>query len=747
MEVKSQFASRYKKDMSVENLRAKIARRNSITQKENRDKAFRKGRGLTLVDANVASAKAQDLSTVEEVNESYITKVPINKPAPVKARNEPSLARRALLQRFKVEKELRRQKEEREKASKGAFKCGIYKPENPFIIKPAPPVVTTRVTRSAAKASAPVQVKPSQMPSSNRMIPKGCSQSSLQKNEKENKVGTVPSKSTKVTTAATRLPAVSKAPVKAPAVSKPQKPLPKKPEPKVATAKPKPPVTNKASTNHVAPEPTIKVAIECPTSVETELLAPHERKPSFAPENFEFQPLDGLSTYTFHPMTPNRANAFLTPTFTWSPVGKSNFVFSRGRETEEVIMQVSPPVQTVKTPTNLEMGCASPKLKECTGVAMPIDLKTSPCEMIQSPTKLETTVDQAAVGAAQAVNVVTSPVEGTPDEQKMGTEISPKSRDTDITPSADEVRHSPLKDMDANASLKGDTAALPNDGTTPQCFNSNGPLQPEVAQHDVPYFRGLLKSEIRRLTMMCSEWDKRIDMEIPEDAKDLVRTTVGQTRLLITERFKQFEGLVDNCEFRLGEKETTCTDLDGFWDMIYFQIEDVGKKFVNLQKLEANAWQQTKVQARKAVRKKSATKPAVNNQGDTGRAAARDRLAAIKAALRNKVKPKDVTADTATAEQPVLTNPVVFDAVFFRIESPAKPLGGWRTRNLSHSSCTPKSTQKVQKISDDMENTETRGDGEAIKSPIRKSLFSTEDDRLDTTFLMLETSHGSLCGL
>lgn len=55
-------------------------------------------------------------------------------------------------------------------------------------------------------------------------------------------------------------------------------------------------------------------------------------------------------------------------------------------------------------------------------------------------------------------------------------------------------------------------------------------------------------------------------------AKDLIRTTVGQTRLLIGERFKQFEGLVDNCEFKRGEKETTCTDLDGFWDMVNFQV-------------------------------------------------------------------------------------------------------------------------------------------------------------------------------
>lgn len=55
-------------------------------------------------------------------------------------------------------------------------------------------------------------------------------------------------------------------------------------------------------------------------------------------------------------------------------------------------------------------------------------------------------------------------------------------------------------------------------------------------------------------------------------AKDLIRTTVGQTRLLMKERFKQFEGLVDDCEYKRGEKETTCTDLDGFWDMVSFQV-------------------------------------------------------------------------------------------------------------------------------------------------------------------------------
>lgn len=43
-------------------------------------------------------------------------------------------------------------------------------------------------------------------------------------------------------------------------------------------------------------------------------------KNSFAPQDFMFQPLDGLKTYQVTPMTPRSANAFLTPAYNWSPL-------------------------------------------------------------------------------------------------------------------------------------------------------------------------------------------------------------------------------------------------------------------------------------------------------------------------------------------------------------------------------------------------------------------------------------------
>ncbi|KAH0513606.1 Disks large-associated protein 5 [Microtus ochrogaster] len=157
-----------------------------------------------------------------------------------------------------------------------------------------------------------------------------------------------------------------------------------------------------------------------------------------------------------------------------------------------------------------------------------------------------------------------------------------------------------------------------------------------------------------------------------DEAKDLIRTTVGQTRLLIMERFKQFEGLIDNCEYKRGEKETTCSDLDGFWDMVNFQVEDVNQKFNNLIKLEEAGWKNNNNPSKKVLRKKIV--PGGTNrtkQDDAGRLAARNRLAAIKNAMKARLKQEE-HAPVAAVETPKEVDKIVFDAGFFRIESPVK---------------------------------------------------------------------------
>ena len=69
-----------------------------------------------------------------------------------------------------------------------------------------------------------------------------------------------------------------------------------------------------------------------------------------------------------------------------------------------------------------------------------------------------------------------------------------------------------------------------------------------------------------------------------------IRLAIGQSNLFINERFKQFSGLIDDCVLKRGEKEIKVEDLAGFWDMIYYQVEDLKTKYDQLEAMERNNW-------------------------------------------------------------------------------------------------------------------------------------------------------------
>ena len=60
---------------------------------------------------------------------------------------------------------------------------------------------------------------------------------------------------------------------------------------------------------------------------------------------------------------------------------------------------------------------------------------------------------------------------------------------------------------------------------------------------------------------------------------------------------------------------------------------------------------------------------------DDGRIAARNRLAAIKNAMRERMK-KEEHVEAAASVMPKEVDTIVFDAGFFRIESPVKSFSG-----------------------------------------------------------------------
>ncbi|NXH65323.1 DLGP5 protein, partial [Rhabdornis inornatus] len=639
MAATSQFASRYKKNLSTEALRTKVARRKSILQKENRHKLFEKGRQFGLADVNVQLSKEKGISELKETRElcSQENSSVKQKQAPdaaTKRMNE----RREMLQRYKEEKELRKLQEQREKAKKGVFKVGLYRPaapgflalapEEPAVAKPrekAAPAFSGRITRSKAKMQEGKTMIPTLIPTASKSSTvsahgqRVCStqaghkqMSTVKVAEKEKVLQTAaqPAPSVRVTRAAasaarqvlkpTAATAGNQSQRKTANVGKQKKAV--KPDPiKIISSK------HEVETN-AGVDPGVKsseadskhsVPVELQqeqTSVQSNNFSPgRPRTRSFAPQNFVFQPLSGLATYTVTPMSPSRANAFLTPSAVWNFSKSPIKIFEKSSETK----------------------AQKPNLKS----------QTSP-----------------SVKSIQ--------------EQQMTTSLKGGAGESDERTSTQRLN----KTTPVSTAL-----AVKSDDTREQ-------------EHDVPYFRNVLRTETERLLSQCLQWEGNLELDIPEDAKDLIRTAVGQTRLLIGERFKQFEGLVDNCEFKRGEKETTCTDLDGFWDMVNFQIEDVNKKFDNLKKLQDNEWQPLDVPSKAVVKKKAAAGGVAKPKLEAAaRTAARSRLASVKAAMRDKMKQGETAEGTQQDRLPEAEK-VVFEAGFFRIESPVKNFSGFLPR-------------------------------------------------------------------
>ncbi|EFN87593.1 Disks large-associated protein 5, partial [Harpegnathos saltator] len=66
----------------------------------------------------------------------------------------------------------------------------------------------------------------------------------------------------------------------------------------------------------------------------------------------------------------------------------------------------------------------------------------------------------------------------------------------------------------------------------------------------------------------------------------------GQTSLLINEKFQQFRDLLTKCETGSSNLPINCTDLQGFWDLIYIEVKDCDSRFARLERLRAARWRE-----------------------------------------------------------------------------------------------------------------------------------------------------------
>ncbi|XP_066132727.1 disks large-associated protein 5 isoform X2 [Saccopteryx bilineata] len=632
----SHFASRHRKDFSTDMIRTKIAHRKSLSQKEHRHKEYERNRQFGLKDVNIPTTEGR-LPELDGTAQMFVPEKASVKPKSVKTHLCDQ--RKQMLQKYKEEKQLQKLKEQREKATR-VFKVGLYRHEMPSFllshqntmkaepIKAVPSFV--RMTRSKAKD----QMKPTKIDNGNdiRAYQPGQRQASEKKMLDKEKKAEQPemTNSVRMTRAATRAAKQIERAVLSTTTKKPgTRATPDNEAEKKATNQGRP-----AKNAETKPDKVISFQVDKENNLDLQTSATNggvlpkienlpktnsaktKGKNSFAPKDFTFQPLEGLKIYQVTPMTPRSANAFLTPSYTWT---------SMKREVDKT----------------------------------------------QDSTK-ETLAQKRTISSAKTVHQDSNKLQYPPDSLTVWNKENVLNKN-ETTKNSSGL---PIKEVPSPEISEGQLA------------------QP---QHNVPYFRNILQSETEKLTSHCLNWDKKLELDIPDDAKDLIRIAVGQTRLLMKERFKQFEGLVDDCEYKRGTKETTCTDLDGFWDMVSFQIEDVNQKFSNLTKLEESGWQNNNNTSQNVFRKKVASGiPSKPKQGDGGRMAARSRLAAIKKAARERMEQEEHAAATASAV-PKEVDKIVFDAGFFRVESPVKSFPGLSvsSEHLSQRLRTPKSVSKA----------------------------------------------------
>ncbi|KAI8498479.1 phosphoprotein phosphatase [Branchiostoma belcheri] len=309
--------------------------------------------------------------------------------------------------------------------------------------------------------------------------------------------------------------------------------------------------------------------------------------------------------------------------------------------------------------------------EEAEQVAVPLE---EPMPEVQVPTSTEILQDdvekmEASQDAVQEASHDAPAVEASHDAPAMEASHNAPAMD----PSLEAPEHMP-EEGPAAADAAGTVTPVEDADhvTQPADDNMQGPEQEEA--HDVPYFRRLLVSQTERLTGLCRTWEETVTQDgLTEEVQGQIRTTIGQAQLLMDQRFKQFSGLVDNCEFNTGEKETTCTDLQGFWDMVYFQVEDVDKKFDDLENLKGRNWEPEEVKkpvkVKKKIVKKPGKKPAVKDNKD--REAARKRLAEAKAAMKAAMMANKQQTEQKE-EAKVTEDTVTFDGGFFKVDSPAK---------------------------------------------------------------------------
>jgi len=201
----------------------------------------------------------------------------------------------------------------------------------------------------------------------------------------------------------------------------------------------------------------------------------------------------------------------------------------------------------------------------------------------------------------------------------------------------------------------------------------------------VNYFRLQLQNEIKRLHSLCDEWNlyskENEAMLMETGGKDMIDAAIGQTKLLTSKKLMQFSSLIDRCESGAtgvglrpndGSEETKpvlAEDLQGWWDMINLQSDNVDKRFANLGRWRANNWQDPDALEKPKPKVKGAAKGAKASKTKPAAKASSNLRSFLRKAKAEQRKNQEEQQDMQLADTPTRRIIVVRDRKSF---SPAR---------------------------------------------------------------------------
>ena len=110
----------------------------------------------------------------------------------------------------------------------------------------------------------------------------------------------------------------------------------------------------------------------------------------------------------------------------------------------------------------------------------------------------------------------------------------------------------------------------------------------------IDMYTSLLQNTTDDLMSQHNRWNATLNTLT--EACDSIRVAIGHTDLLLNKKFPQYAGLIQDASDNPGnlDLETRCSDLQGFWDLILREVEDMQAKYCKLIRLAENGYQAVK---------------------------------------------------------------------------------------------------------------------------------------------------------